>query len=106
MKDISEILEIAPYSLGKEEKHNLLNARLQELTRAHYESCAPYARMMDAVGMDVKNLPDYESLPFLPVRLFKEMELRSCAAEDVVKTMTSSGTTGQQVSRIYLNVLM
>ena len=101
--DINQILEIAPYSLGKEEKHTLLNARLQELTRVHYNNCALYARMMDAVGMDVNNLPDYESLPFLPVRLFKELELRSCAAEDVVKTMTSSGTTGQQVSKIFLD---
>ena len=101
--DINQILEIAPYSLCKEEKHKLLNARLQELTRVHYNNCALYARMMDAVGVDLNNLPEYESLPFLPVRLFKELELRSCAAEDVVKTMTSSGTTGQQVSRIFLN---
>ena len=66
--DINEILEIAPYSLGKEEKHRLLNARLQELTRVHYNTCTPYARMMDAVGLDINNLPDYEQLPFLPVR--------------------------------------
>ena len=101
--DINEILEIAPYSLGKEEKYKLLNARLRELTRAHYNNCAPYARMMDAVELDVENLPDYEQLPFLPVRLFKEMELRSCTKDDVVKTMTSSGTTGQQVSKIFLD---
>lgn len=103
MKDISEILEIAPYSLGKEEKHTLLNARLQELTRVHYNTCTPYARMMDTVRLDINNLPEYDQLPFLPVRLFKEMELRSCAREDVVKTMTSSGTTGQQVSKIFLD---
>ena len=100
---IDEILEIAPYSLGKEEKHKLLNARLQELTRVHYNTCTPYARMMDAVGLDMQNLPDYEQLPFLPVRLFKELELRSCAAEDVIKTMTSSGTSGQKVSKIFLD---
>ena len=100
---IDEILEIAPYSLCKEEKHTLLNARWRERTRVHYNNCALYARMMDAVGVDLNNMPEYESLPFLPVRLFKELELRSCAAEDVVKTMTSSGTTGQQVSRIFLD---
>ncbi len=101
--DINEILEIAPYSLSKEEKHKLLNERLQELTRKHYENCPEYRRMMDAAGLDINNLPDYEKIPFLPVRLFKEFELRSCPKEDVVKTMTSSGTTGQQVSRIYLD---
>ena len=103
MQTIDEILEIAPYSLDKEAKRTMLNARLRALTRAHYSSCTPYARMMDAVGLDMQNLPDYEQLPFLPVRLFKELELRSCAAKDVIKTMTSSGTTGQQVSRIFLD---
>ena len=59
--------------------------------------------MMNACGLDINNLPDYEQLPFLPVRLFKEFELRSCEKNDIVKTMTSSGTTGQQVSRIFLD---
>lgn len=103
MQTIDEILEIAPYSLDKEAKRTMLNTRLRALTRAHYNSCTPYARMMDAVGLDINNLPEYDQLPFLPVRLFKEMELRSCAKEEVVKTMTSSGTTGQQVSKIFLD---
>jgi phenylacetate-coenzyme A ligase PaaK-like adenylate-forming protein len=101
--DINEILEIAPYSLNKEEKHRPLNQRLHELTRKHYAQCEAYRRMMDARGLDMEHLPDYEELPFLPVRLFKEFELRSCAKEEVVKTMTSSGTSGQQVSKIYLD---
>ena len=100
--DINEILDIEPYSLSKEEKHALLNNRLHELTRRHYARCEPYRRMMDASGLDIDNLPDYTELPFLPVRLFKEFELRSCEKDEVVKTITSSGTTGQQVSRIYL----
>ena len=101
--DINEILNIEPYGLDKEQKREMLNARLQELTRWHYANCEPYKRMMDAVGLDVNNLPEYDALPFLPVRLFKELELRSCKPEDVIKTMTSSGTTGQQVSRIFLD---
>ena len=45
----------------------------------------------------------YYQLPFLPVRLFKELELRSVSEEEIVKTMTSSGTSGQRVSRIYVD---
>lgn len=103
MVTIDEILEKNPFSLDKEEKHRLLNCRLHELTRHHYISCPEYKRMVDAIGLDMNNLPDYEKLPFLPVRLFKELELRSCEKGDVVKTLTSSGTTGQQVSRIFLD---
>lgn len=100
---IEDILNIEPYSLDKEAKHQLLNERLQELTRNHYEASEEYRRMFDATGLNIKNLPDYEELPFLPVRLFKEFELRSVPKEDVVKTMTSSGTTGQQKSKIFLD---
>ena len=46
---IEEILNIDPYSHGKETKHKLLNKRLQALMRLHYEACEPYRKMMDAV---------------------------------------------------------
>lgn len=101
--DINEILTIEPYSLSKEDKHRLLNDRLQELTRLHYEKCETYRRIVNAFGLNIDNLPFYEKLPFIPVRLFKEFEMLSCMKEEVVKTMTSSGTTGQQVSRIFLD---
>ena len=39
----------------------------------------------------------------LPVSLFKELELRSIPEGEVFKTITSSGTTGQRVSRIFLD---
>ena len=101
--DIQEILNISPYSLNKDDKRQLLNERLRALTIHHIEKCDAYKRMMNAIGLKKHDLPEYDGLPFLPVRLFKELELRSVAKEDIVKTMTSSGTTGQQVSRIFLD---
>ncbi|MFQ7856473.1 MAG: hypothetical protein ACLRIS_16370 [Flavonifractor plautii] len=44
-----------------------------------------------------------ENTPMLPVSLFKELELRSIPEGEVFKTITSSGTTGQRVSRIFLD---
>ncbi len=101
--DIKDILDIEPYSIDHEAKRRMLNNRLGALTRLHYKASPEYRKMVDACGLDINNLPDYERLPFLPVRLFKEFELRSVAKEDVVKTMTSSGTTGQQKSKIFLD---
>jgi len=59
--------------------------------------------MMKAVNYDIERSCNYTELPFLPVRLFKELKLKSVPDEEVIKTMTSSGTTGQAVSRIYLD---
>lgn len=98
-----ELLEMTPYSLCKEEKNKILTKRLKELTKLHKENCKEYSRILDSISFDVNNVDNYEQLPYLPVRLFKELELRSVAKEDVVKTMTSSGTSGQAVSKIYLD---
>jgi phenylacetate-coenzyme A ligase PaaK-like adenylate-forming protein len=41
--------------------------------------------------------------PFLPVRLFKHLDLLSVPRGQVFKTLTSSGTSNQAVSRIFLD---
>ena len=98
-----EILKIPPYSLDEEEKGELLTERLVELTKLHQQNCLEYKRVLEAIDFDVDKAASYKELPFLPVRLFKELDLKSVPKEDVVKTMTSSGTTGQAVSKIYLD---
>ena len=54
--------------------------------------------MTDCTGYQKNNIHSYYDLPFLPVRLFKERDLKSIPDEQVFKVMTSSGTTGQAVS--------
>jgi phenylacetate-coenzyme A ligase PaaK-like adenylate-forming protein len=103
MMDFSELLEISPYSLNKQEKSDLLLRRLEDLTNLHYENCEQYRRMIDAFQYNRHNIATLEDLPMVPVQMFKDMELKSISDEDVFKTMTSSGTTGQQVSKIFLD---
>lgn len=98
-----EILEIPPYSLDKNEKTKLLTDRLLTLTEKHNKGCTEYSRMLESIGYDMDKVKSYKDLPFLPVRLFKERTLKSVPASEIVKTMTSSGTTGQSVSKIYLD---
>lgn len=98
-----QILSFPPYSLLRGEKEKLLTERLVELTRLHKENCPEYTRILDSIGFDVDTVQSYKEIPFLPVRIFKELDLKSVLKEEVVKTMTSSGTTGQSVSKIYLN---
>lgn len=103
MIDYDELLEIKPYALPKEEKRKYLDSVLQKLTRHHYTNCPEYKKILDASRMNPEAHTDYYDLPFLPVRLFKEFDLKSIGDDEVVKTMTSSGTTGQRTSKIYLD---
>lgn len=98
-----DILENAPYSLTKTEKEQLLTQRLKELTEMHRTNCSEYAAMLDCVGYNGDTVTHYRQIPFLPVRLFKELSLKSVPDTEIIKTMTSSGTTGQAVSKIYLD---
>jgi len=103
MFDVNELPALPAYEWPREEKHAFLTRELCELTRHHAANCPEYARMLAASGVNVDDVQSFEELPFLPVRLFKEFSLKSVPDENLHKTMTSSGTTGQQVSRIYLD---
>lgn len=98
-----ELLEREPFAVPQAEKEKLLLDGLQLLTKTHREHCEVYRRMMDTIGYAPERVRSYTDIPFLPVRLFKELELKSIPQEEVFKTMTSSGTSGQQVSRIFLD---
>jgi len=100
---IEEMYQIPPFSLNKAEKEKLLTARLLELTQQHITNCSEYAAMMRGVGFDANKCKSYYDIPFLPVSLFKELDLKSISQEDIFKVITSSGTTGQAVSKIYLD---
>jgi hypothetical protein len=99
----SEIWDIAPYSLAKAEKRRVTGGTLVALSRQHYSACSQYRQMVDAMECDLASIEDYAELPFLPVGLFKTMDLLSVDRKEVVKTVTSSGTTGQAVSKIFLD---
>lgn len=98
------LLKTNPYSLKKTDKSPILAKELHMLTQYHYNNCQPYQRILKAFDFDpFDNIEHYEELLPLPVRLFKELTLKSIADDKIVKTMTSSGTSGQTVSKIYLD---
>lgn len=103
MINYEDILTIAPFSLSKKPKEQLLTEKLRQLTITHYQKSKEYKRILDAIGMNPEEIRSYYDIPFLPVSLFKELDLLSIDNSEVFKVVTSSGTTGQAVSKIYLN---
>lgn len=99
----NDVLEISPFSLNKEEKSKLFTEYLKELSLKHYQKCENYKKIVDKLNCNLSEIKNYTEIPFLPVRLFKEFDLKSIPTEEVFKTMTSSGTSGQAVSKIYLD---
>ena len=99
----SDIMSGAPYSLDKKNKEIKLTQKLKHLTLHHYKNCPEYKNILDTLGFKINQIQTYYDIPFLPVSLFKEFQLKSISTEAIFKTMTSSGTTGQQVSKIYLD---
>lgn len=99
---LEKLYEIPPYSLEKEEKERALFEELSRLTEYHRANCAEYAKMLHIMGFQKGGIT-CRDIPFIPVRMFKELELLSVPRSEIMKTMTSSGTSGQKVSKVFLD---
>lgn len=100
---IDEFYKLNPYELSSKDKKELLRNELKTLTAYHQKRCPEYAGFLQALGYDENKVRCVEDIPFFPVRMFKEFDLMSIDSKDVFKTMTSSGTSGQAVSKIYVD---
>jgi len=101
--NINEIINTPPYSMPQDEKTNLYNRLLRLLNDYHYRSCPEYKSILDVLQYDGNNRNNYHEFPFLPVRLFKQYDLLSVNKKRVYKIMNSSGTSGENLSKIYLD---
>jgi len=100
---LDELANLPPFGVDKTQKGRVLYKRLLELTRHHIAKCPNYARMMKGMNFAPEGASSYYDIPFLPVSLFKQLELKSIPPDEVFRLMTSSGTMGHAVSKIYLD---
>ena len=103
IEDIDALLRLDPFDYDQSEKERTLTPILDRLTQHHRAHSADYARTLDVMWPSFKQAKTLADIPWLPVGLFKSHRLASVPAAEVFKTLTSSGTTGQQVSRIFLD---
>lgn len=99
---VIDMMDWPAYGLDQPAKRQLLLDALGALTQHHEHSCPVYSLIIRKLWQNHR-LSSLEDLPFLPVRLFKHERLLSVSEDEVVKTMTSSGTSGQSVSQIFLD---
>ena len=98
-----KISALEPFGVSQAEKNKIFLETFFELTNYHKKNCPQYSTLLDSFNFQTDSVKKLEDFPFLPVRLFKEFELCSVPKDKIVKTMTSSGTSGQRVSKIFLD---
>lgn len=91
-----------PFSLSREKKEALLLNILTRLDQHHRDRCGFYDAIVSS-GEFSKYAGSLEQLPYIPVRIFKHLEMLSVSRENVFKTLLSSGTSGTKPSRIFLD---
>ena len=125
-KELDAFIQEPAYGLSHTEKSARYAKMLAAATQYHREKCPEYGRFIRALGCPAgssfhneKSAGEagredsslhgssdewcVEDIPFLPVSIFKEMDLRSIPEEEIFKVITSSGTSGQRPSRICLD---
>jgi len=88
-----DLPEISLYTLEKKSKKEFFLNRIINLFKHHQYNCKDFNKMMNSFEFNIQYVSKIEDLPFLPVRLFKMHQLLSVSDQEVVKTMTSSGTS-------------
>lgn len=100
---IEEIIAAKQYSLNHSEKEDHVIPVIRELIRYHSTNCSEFGMIWESLKQDISSINHFEDIPFLPVRIFKELEMLSVEKTEVFKTLFSSGTTSQKVSKIFLD---
>ena len=98
---LETLIERPAWSVPQAEKEALILEGLNALTRHHAKTCPAYVRILDRVWGGALDAARIEDVPFLPVSLFKEIDLRSMESASMV--LQSSGTTGQRPSRVFVD---
>jgi hypothetical protein len=93
----------SPYSMGYAEKDRFFFAQIRELSHYHYARCEGYRNITDQLFPHHRQPQDVHDLPFLPAAIFKSQNLLSVDPSQITRQLQSSGTTGANVSKIFID---
>ena len=99
---IDNIFNLDPYSIKSKEKEKIFIEVLNDLHIHHKKNSPEYKSIIKKIYTNKGTSSYLNSFPFLPVRLFKEIELKSIKNDEIFRVLNSSGTGGTP-SKIYLD---
>jgi len=104
MLELRNLINYQPYSLNKKQKKKLFKDFFTKLTFHHYTKCKEYKKIIKNLKFKIRNNKnELKDFPMLPVNAFKTFDLISINKKKIVKKLVSSGTSKQNLSKIYLD---
>ena len=103
--ETDNMIKLEPYSLSSNEKEKIFLECMQQSIQFHYNNCDEYKDFCVKKKFDPFKKYSLESIPFLPIAIFKKLELLSVPKNKIIRTIHSSSTTGNLPSAINLDKL-
>ena len=103
MHFLNNLMKQDAYSLDEKSKSKFFNKYLNLLTSLHFKKSNLYKNYLQGIKYNIKKKNNLANMPFLPVRLFKEFDFLSIKKKEIFKTLLSSGTTSNRLSKIYID---
>ena len=103
MQQLEILFNQSSYSLTPSQKKTFFLKYINYLNNHHYNKSILFKKYLDKSKFKPNKYTNLFSLPFLPVRLFKEFDFISVDKRHIFKTLQSSGTTSNSTSKIYID---
>jgi phenylacetate-coenzyme A ligase PaaK-like adenylate-forming protein len=100
---LEKLFLLDPYSLPRATKMNYMFAGIKALTQFHLENNESYRNILKSFDYDANKVLTLGDFPCLPVRIFKEIDLVTNPENLNMRSLNSSGTSGQLTSKIFID---
>ena len=104
MNILNDLLKIGSFSLDENDKKNIFQKKLNTIFHYHMKKCKEYNSIIKFIFNPKKNVNfSIDNYPFIHASVFKYKKLISLNNSNKLKVFNSSGTTGIERTRIFLD---
>ncbi|MAU58230.1 MAG: hypothetical protein CMC33_01045 [Flavobacteriaceae bacterium] len=103
MSNFNNFFDSSPFDYNIDEKDINLIKSLRKNLQYQYNNCLPFKRLLEKRKFNFSNDFSLEDIPYIPVTIFKDYKLKSVKEELIVRKLTSSATSSQNPSQIFID---